>query len=265
MIVVQRRPIDSLVPHPDNPRLGDVEAIKESIRANGWVGTIVTQKSTGWIIVGNHRTRAARELAAGQFQRREDQSSKDYDNEKARWAAEFEQLPVHVLDCDDATARRVLLADNRTSDLATYDDPKLLRLTAQIVDPEAAVAVLSNPESNPDEVAEALRLIAAQPKKGAMRGTGYTERDAEQLALAMEGGAPMQWGEAGTTEEDKELWATTDKRQIVFLMKADVYDRVIPLMNRIGDELGLDTNVEVFIAVLDLWAAQHPESSEAAS
>lgn len=263
MILVQRRPLDSLVRHPDNPRLGDVDAIKESIRRNGWWGTVVTQKSSGYLIVGNHRTDAARELAAGNFTRHEDQSERDYENEKARWRAELAELPVHVYDCDDETARRVLLADNRTSDIATYDDPKLLRLTAQIVDPEAAMQVLVNPNSNPDEVTEALRLIAAQPKRGSMRGTGYTEKDAEQLAMALEGGKPMQWGESGTTAEDKEIWATTDSRQMLFIMKADVYDKVIPLLARIGDELGLETNVEVLLHLLDQWAAEHPEKVEA--
>lgn len=262
MIVVQRRPIDSLIPHPDNPRLGDVELIKESIRTNGWIGTVVTQKSTGYILVGNHRTLAGQELQRGQFNRRDEQTPEDYDREKARWAAELASLPVHVYDCDDDTARRVLLADNRTSDVATYDDPKLLRLTAQIVDPETAAQVLTNPSSNADEVAEALRLIAAQPRKGTTRGTGYSERDVEQLALAMEGGAAQQWGTAGTAEEDRETFATTDQRQILILMRVEEYDRVIPLLTRIGDENGLETNKDVLLWLLDQWSAEHPEPVE---
>lgn len=259
MIVVQRRPLDSLVRHPDNPRLGDVDSIKESIRVNGWWGVVVTQKSTGYILVGNHRTDAARELLAGNFPRHEDQSDKDYEHEVARWRAELASLPVHVYDCDDETARRVLLADNRTSDIATYDDPKLLRLTAQIVDPAAAMQVLADPTANADQVAEALRLIARQPKRGSMRGTGYKEKDVEQLAIAMEGGEAQVWGSMGDSIEEREVWATTDARQIVFIMKVDVYERVIPLLTRIGDELGLETNVEVFLHLLDQWAAEHPE------
>ena len=37
-------------------------------------------------------------------------------------------MPVYWADVDDATARRILLADNRTNDLATYDDAILTEL-----------------------------------------------------------------------------------------------------------------------------------------
>ena len=41
-----------LIPHPDNPRHGDVPAIVESIKANGWFGTIVAQRSTSHVLAG---------------------------------------------------------------------------------------------------------------------------------------------------------------------------------------------------------------------
>ena len=53
-------PIDDVRPHPDNPRQGDIGAIVTMIREDGWHGTIVVQKSTGYILAGNHRWRAAR-------------------------------------------------------------------------------------------------------------------------------------------------------------------------------------------------------------
>lgn len=90
----------SLKPHPDNPRRGDTERIKESIRANGFYGAVVVQKKTGLIIAGNHRVKAAIELG-------------------------IDQVPVIEHDCDDATASRILLADNRTSDVAGYDEDTL--------------------------------------------------------------------------------------------------------------------------------------------
>ena len=96
-------PIDDLIRHPDNPRQGDIGAISASIEVNGWYGTVVAQSSTRHVLAGNNRMEAARRLG-------------------------MTDLPVHWLDVDDATARRIMLADNRTSDLATYDDAVLVQL-----------------------------------------------------------------------------------------------------------------------------------------
>jgi len=98
---VELTPIDRLIPHPDNPRRGDVAAIRRSIDASGWFGAVVAQRSTGRILAGNHRWRAARDAGAT-------------------------ELPVIWLDVDDARARTILLADNRLADLARYDEPALL-------------------------------------------------------------------------------------------------------------------------------------------
>ena len=96
-------PIDDLNLHPDNPRQGDVGAIATSIQRNGWFGSLVAQAGSGRVLVGNHRLQAARQLG-------------------------FQELPVHWVDVDEVTARRILLADNRTSDLASYNDTDLVAL-----------------------------------------------------------------------------------------------------------------------------------------
>ncbi len=96
----------NLSPHPDNPREGDIGAIVTSIEANGWFGTIVAQTTTGHVLAGNHRLIAAQHLG-------------------------METVPVFWADVDDQTARRILLADNRTADLATYDVNALAELLEQ--------------------------------------------------------------------------------------------------------------------------------------
>lgn len=101
--------IDTLRPHPQNPRQGDIGAIHESIRANGFYGQVVVQKSTGRILVGNHRWRAA--MAAGAT-----------------------EIPVTWVDVDDDRALRILLVDNRTNDLASYDDEALAVLLRELAD-----------------------------------------------------------------------------------------------------------------------------------
>lgn len=100
---------DPLKEHPQNPRRGVVEAIDQSIEKNGWYGAIIAQKSTGYILAGNHRYRAAVEKGAT-------------------------DIPVIWRDVDDETALRILLADNRTADLGTYDEELLDGLLQELGD-----------------------------------------------------------------------------------------------------------------------------------
>ena len=104
---VEAFPISELTQHPENPRRGDDAAVADSVRANGFYGAVIVHKATGHVLAGNTRLRVARA-----------------DGEQA--------LPAFVVDCDDVTARRILLADNRTSDLATYDDPVLLEMLLSV-------------------------------------------------------------------------------------------------------------------------------------
>lgn len=93
--------------HPRNANRGDVAAVVASIRLNGFYGALVVQRSTGYVLAGNHRMRAARELA-------------------------MPTVPVLYVDVDDAQARRILVADNRTSELAHRDPSALLALLDDI-------------------------------------------------------------------------------------------------------------------------------------
>lgn len=97
--------IDQVTNHPDNPRDGDVGAIITSIGQNGWYGALVVQRSTGHVLVGNHRLKAVSQLG---------------------WA----QVPVIYLDVDDRRARNIMLADNKVSDVASYHEDVLAELLA---------------------------------------------------------------------------------------------------------------------------------------
>lgn len=96
-------PADALRRHPKNPNRGDVEAIRESIRAHGFFGALVAQRSTGFILAGNHRYLVGREEGV-------------------------EHFPVYWVDVDDEQAARILLADNRIADLHETDDTALREL-----------------------------------------------------------------------------------------------------------------------------------------
>lgn len=135
--VFETVPVDSVRPHPKNPRRGDVEAIKESIRANGFFGALVVQTATRHILVGNHRWRAAKELG-------------------------IESVPVLWTSVSDDEALRILLVDNRTSDLANWDLPDLAELLQAVplegtgyhaIDVKDLLQTLAGPKA-PDEFAD---------------------------------------------------------------------------------------------------------------
>lgn len=99
--------VANLTTHPQNPRLGNVEAIKTSIAAHGFVGALIVQRDSGHIIAGNHRYKAA--VALG-----------------------YQTVPVQYVDCTDDEARRLLLADNKASDGADYSPVNLAALLADL-------------------------------------------------------------------------------------------------------------------------------------
>lgn len=119
--------------HPRNRREGDVGAIVELIRVNGFVGAAIVQESTGYCVAGNHRTDAmelvGREIEdARQQERPEDPEAAERWESWREWESKFgpaDVLPVIVRSMDDATAERHLIADNVASDLASWDKAAL--------------------------------------------------------------------------------------------------------------------------------------------
>lgn len=99
--------IDTVHSHPSNPRRGDVPGIAESLNVNGQYAPIVVDLRNGNILAGNHTWKAAKSLG-------------------------WDEIAVVHVEVDDQQAKRILLADNRTSDLATYDRGNLLGLIEQL-------------------------------------------------------------------------------------------------------------------------------------
>src|ERR1035437_2088570 len=119
-------PIESVSLHPDNPREGDVGAISESLRRFGQLRPIVVQQSSGFTVAGNHVLRAARAL---------------------NWVS----IAAHVMDLSDEDAAAYLVADNRLSEIAWYDQK-----------------VLST-------------ILAEQARAGNLEGTGYDGDDVDAV------------------------------------------------------------------------------------
>ena len=98
-------PIDSpdIRRHPKNPRRGNISAIKDSIKVNGYYPTIFIQDSSGYILKGNHTWQALQELYAAGFEK-------------------YREVMINVLECTDEQALRIIIADNAASDYGTYSN-----------------------------------------------------------------------------------------------------------------------------------------------
>lgn len=105
-------PIAELTPYPGNARRGDVDRIRESVRANGQYRSLVVRRRAGSLVVlaGNHTLAALRAEGAA-------------------------TVRCELFECDDDTALRINLVDNRAAELGSYDDEALALLLRQLDDP----------------------------------------------------------------------------------------------------------------------------------
>lgn len=142
------RPVDELVLLPGNPRQGDIGAISESLERFGQLKPIVVD-ADGVILAGNHTFQAA--LALG-------------------WT----EVAAITVDLTGSEAAGFALADNRLSDLATYDNDALLAFIVET---------------------------------GDLRGTGYDADDVDALKYLLD--APLDldqlYGEIGDVTDDDRL------------------------------------------------------------
>lgn len=93
---ITRVKIADLHQYPGNAKRGDVKAIGESLEENDQFQPVIVQKSTMYILSGNHTVQAA---------------------EKAGWT----EIDACVIDVDDKRALKINLAANRTADRGSYD------------------------------------------------------------------------------------------------------------------------------------------------
>ncbi|MFD5760229.1 ParB/RepB/Spo0J family partition protein [Streptomyces sp. NPDC127044] len=107
-------PVDDLTGYHRNPRTGDVDAIADSLRVNGQYKAIVVNRGThtgrpNEILAGNHTWAAAKELG-------------------------WEQIAATWVDVSEEDAARIVVVDNRTSDLAGYDSELLADILEDLPD-----------------------------------------------------------------------------------------------------------------------------------
>lgn len=132
-------PYDSVQPHPRNPRQGDVGAVALSIARNGWFGACLVQIKDGGhdvMVAGEHRWRGLQALAGRGIELPEGHRSYEELAERVPLPP-IGVVPVIRRPWSDEEALRILLADNRTSDLGTYDEPELIALLTEFAERDA--------------------------------------------------------------------------------------------------------------------------------
>jgi hypothetical protein len=240
-------PVTALTPHPANPRRGNVPMISESIAANGFVGACVAQKSTGFILAGNHRYRAA--VANG-----------------------GEAVPVIWVDVDDDAATKILLADNRTNDVAGYDNEGLLALLESVAaletglggtgytdeDMSALIAAVGVPGFDiPEEKnANALERNLAN-LFGAAGLTGGAAAEAEPTGAASPGDAPASPAN-GSGEDSTPPPQTSHVRMLQVFVANDKWDGFLAQLATIQKKFGLANNSDAVLHAAELvseWEA----------
>jgi len=182
-------PIDSVEEWPDNPRKGDLDALIDSIVTNGFYTICAVQDSSNRVVAGNHRRKALMQLGAT-------------------------QVPVVRLPISDEVAMRIVLGDNRTSDLAFYDDSTLFQLL--------------------------------QALDGDFRGTGYDRASYELLLQSMEGEEVLGHIAQGFVPSDRvDAYNELDIRNVILPYHGSTYDNVAGGLIALRELWGYDTNADV--------------------
>lgn len=143
-------PMASIHPHPENARRGDVDLIAQSLDHHGQYKPIVVNKRTNSILAGNHTYKAAKKL---------------------KWT----KIAVVWVDVDDNTEKKILLADNRTNDLSTYNEEALFAMLSEL-------PTLDGTGFSPDDLANLSELLNA-PFEPDEKPTRDEETDEYRLIL----------------------------------------------------------------------------------
>ncbi len=92
--------LSELKEYGNNPRIGNVNLIAESLKVNGQFKPLIVNKDNT-ILAGNHTYLAMKQLG-------------------------WKECDVHYVDVDKKQAKKIVLVDNRLSDVADYDTDLIL-------------------------------------------------------------------------------------------------------------------------------------------
>ncbi len=137
-------PVDALSPYPGNPRRGRLDVIVESLSQHGQYRPIVVNQRTMQVLAGNHTLEAAKHLG-------------------------WDDIAVSYVDVDEDTAKRIVLVDNRSNDLAVYDDSALVGLLDELRDSDLGLLVrgsMTPRSTTSSQTSATLTLHLILPRRG---------------------------------------------------------------------------------------------------
>lgn len=159
-------PLDQLREFPGNAKRGDIPLILDSLRHNGQYRGIVAREITDdpllTILAGNHTTKALALHGPGDCGHTVKVDGKERPcgicgNDPA-WEL---TARAEVVECDDDTARKINLVDNRSSEKGSYDRDDLVELLSYMDGDlggtgytDADVQLLIAPPPSLDELAD---------------------------------------------------------------------------------------------------------------
>lgn len=221
--------IDTLRPHPDNPRRGNMDRIEQSLRQNGQYAPLIVHDGSGFILAGNHRWRVLRERLGAT------------------------QVLATFVSCPDITARAILAADNRTSDDAGYDEASLLALLRTLDEGDALPA-------SGYELDDLDDLVARLDETAYSSDLSDSDEEAEPDAP----GATPPYLEGGdrfepTLRDGREDYDASKTRSIVLILDGDAYVDFVAHLEQLQEVYGTTTYTETIVACVELAAEEDGE------
>lgn len=214
-----------------NPRVGNVDVIKGSLRAHGQYKPVLINLGThtgrpNEVLAGNHTVKAIRDLA------------EEYP-EDDRW----QEVDVWEIDVDDDRAARIVLADNRTAELGRTDDDQLLELLQELDDLDGTGYV--------DEDLDDLVAL--------LQETEEPEDSDDEGPRVGEDGLIR----SNDLEHDGDAYSNTATRIIILTLGIDRFVWAQEKMEEYRKEFRLPTNTDVMIDLLEKWSGETaPEEDE---
>jgi len=218
-------PLSALVHYPGNARRGNADAIRDSLQANGqYRSLIVRQHDDGFTVLAGNNTLTALQQSGAEAARCE------------------------LIECSDVEARKIVLADNRTSDLAVYDDTALAQLLAGYKEPadlfgtgfdaDFATALLQQTGVLSDRATGFLNDLTDP-------GNGFPDEDGA--------GAPSPNGSPGGGGANLPQGNGEDYVQVHYLVTVDQRHTIHRALSAARDQHGYATAADALTAICDAY------------
>lgn len=215
---VEYRKIEDVLPYENNPRNNDdaVQAVAESIQEFGFKIPIVI--TTGNVIVAGHtRVKAAQELG-------------------------MKEVPCIIADdLTDEQIRAFRLADNKSAEIATWDEEKLEQELAQIMDIDMSLFGFDDGESDfADEIEDNTYTMKSNIPQYEITGDCPTIDQMLDTGKADSLIAEIEQAE-GITDEERRFLVQAARRHNVFNYRniAEYYAHATPEMQRLMEKSAL--------------------------